>query len=68
MTAATQTEVITQVHRVYIKATPEAVWDADTVIGCDSRHRRQGVAMCLARAGNLFASCPQPIPGGLEGS
>lgn len=30
MTAATETKVTTQVYRVYIKATPEAVWDAIT--------------------------------------
>jgi uncharacterized protein YndB with AHSA1/START domain len=30
MTAATQTAVTTQVYRVYIKATPQAIWDAIT--------------------------------------
>jgi uncharacterized protein YndB with AHSA1/START domain len=30
MTSATQTETTTQVYRVYIKATPEAIWDAIT--------------------------------------
>jgi uncharacterized protein YndB with AHSA1/START domain len=30
MTAATETNVGTQVYRVYIKATPQAVWDAIT--------------------------------------
>jgi uncharacterized protein YndB with AHSA1/START domain len=30
MTARTQTAVTTQVYRVYIKATPEAIWDAIT--------------------------------------
>ncbi len=30
MTAATETSVTTQVYRVYIKATPQAVWDAIT--------------------------------------
>lgn len=28
MTATTETNVITQVYRVFIKATPEAIWDA----------------------------------------
>ena len=30
MTSATQTATTTQVYRVYIKATPEAIWDAIT--------------------------------------
>jgi uncharacterized protein YndB with AHSA1/START domain len=30
MTTATETAVTTQVYRVYIKATPEAIWDAIT--------------------------------------
>lgn len=30
MTTATQTKTTTQVYRVYIKATPEAIWDAIT--------------------------------------
>ena len=30
MTAATETAVTTQVYRVYIKATPQAIWDAIT--------------------------------------
>jgi uncharacterized protein YndB with AHSA1/START domain len=30
MTAPTQTAVTTQVYRVYIKATPQAIWDAIT--------------------------------------
>lgn len=30
MTAATQTKVGTQLYRVYIKATPQAIWDAIT--------------------------------------
>jgi uncharacterized protein YndB with AHSA1/START domain len=30
MTSTTQTRVTTQVYRVYIKATPEAIWDAIT--------------------------------------
>ncbi|MEX2421052.1 MAG: SRPBCC family protein [Actinomycetota bacterium] len=30
MTMATETSVTTQVYRVYIKATPEAIWDAIT--------------------------------------
>jgi uncharacterized protein YndB with AHSA1/START domain len=30
MTTTTQTTVTTQVYRVYIKATPEAIWDAIT--------------------------------------
>lgn len=30
MTGATQTETTTQVYRVYIKATPEAIWEAIT--------------------------------------
>ncbi len=30
MTTATETAVTTQVYRVYIKATPQAIWDAIT--------------------------------------
>jgi uncharacterized protein YndB with AHSA1/START domain len=30
MTAMTETRVTTQVYRVYIKATPQAIWDAIT--------------------------------------
>src|SRR4029450_7501674 len=30
MTTGTETAVTTQVYRVYIKATPEAIWDAIT--------------------------------------
>ena len=29
-TTTAETSVTTQVHRVYIKATPEAIWDAIT--------------------------------------
>jgi uncharacterized protein YndB with AHSA1/START domain len=30
MTSATQTNAATQIYRVYIKATPQAIWDAIT--------------------------------------
>jgi hypothetical protein len=30
MTVTTDTAVTTQVHRVWIKATPQAIWDAIT--------------------------------------
>ena len=42
MTTATETVVTTQVHRVYIKATPQQVWDAITQPGVDRAVRLPG--------------------------
>jgi uncharacterized protein YndB with AHSA1/START domain len=54
MTTATETKVTTQVHRVYIKATPEAIWDAITKPEWTRRYGYQGIAEYDLRAGGKY--------------
>ena len=44
MTTATETTVTTQVYRVYIKATPQAIWDAITKPEWTQRYGYQAIA------------------------
>jgi uncharacterized protein YndB with AHSA1/START domain len=54
MSNATQTSVTTQVYRVYIKATPEAIWDAITKPEWTDRYGYTGLAEYDLRPGGAF--------------
>ena len=55
MTAATQTNLeTTQVYRVYIKATPEAIWDAITKPEWTARYGYGGTAEYDLRPGGAY--------------
>ena len=66
MTSATQTATTTQVYRVYIKATPEAIWDAITKPEWTDRYGYGGLpeydlrpgAPYRVRAGSEMAAVP----------
>ena len=51
MTSATQSATTTQVYRVWIKATPEAIWDAITKPEWTERYGYQGVSDFDLRVG-----------------
>jgi uncharacterized protein YndB with AHSA1/START domain len=54
MTTTTETTVTTQVHRVYIKATPQAIWDAITKPEWTRRYGYQGIAEYDLRTGGRY--------------
>jgi uncharacterized protein YndB with AHSA1/START domain len=54
MTASPTTNVITQVYRVYIKATPQAIWDAITSPEWTDRYGYGGRADYDLRPGGAF--------------
>jgi uncharacterized protein YndB with AHSA1/START domain len=54
MSNATQTSVTTQIYRVYIKATPEAIWDAITKPEWTDRYGYTGLAEYDLRPGGAF--------------
>ncbi len=54
MTTATETTVITQVYRVYIRATPEAIWDAITKPEWTQRYGYQAIAEYDLRPGGSY--------------
>ena len=54
MTTAEQTTVTTQVYRVYIRATPEAIWDAITKPEWTERYGYGGRAEFDLRPGGAF--------------
>jgi len=54
MTTNTETNVTTQVYRVYIKATPEAVWDAITKPEWSQRYGYGGYVDYDLRPGGAF--------------
>jgi uncharacterized protein YndB with AHSA1/START domain len=54
MTTMTGTTVTTQVHRVYIKATPQAIWDAITKPEWTQRYGYQGIAEYDLRPGGRY--------------
>jgi uncharacterized protein YndB with AHSA1/START domain len=76
MTAGTQTAVTTQVYRVYIKATPQAIWDAITDTawterygygaitiwgsGVEAGSRYEGRASDAMKAGGAAMGMPVP--------
>ncbi|MHA6783813.1 SRPBCC domain-containing protein [Pseudonocardia saturnea] len=54
MTTTESTAVTTQVHRVYIKATPEAIWEAITKPEWTNRYGYTGYASYDLRPGGLY--------------
>jgi uncharacterized protein YndB with AHSA1/START domain len=54
MTTITETNVTTQVYRVYIKASPEAIWDAITKPEWTERYGYGGIAEFDLRPGGAF--------------
>jgi uncharacterized protein YndB with AHSA1/START domain len=56
MTTMAQTEVTTQVYRVYIRATPEAIWDAITQPEWSARYGYGGYVDFDLRPGGPFVA------------
>jgi uncharacterized protein YndB with AHSA1/START domain len=54
MTTATETGVTTQVYRIYIKATPEAIWDAITKPEWTEKYGYRGIADYELRPGGKY--------------
>ncbi len=54
MTTLTETRVATQVHQVYIKAAPEAIWDAITTSEWTERYGYGGRVDYELRAGGAY--------------
>jgi uncharacterized protein YndB with AHSA1/START domain len=54
MTSMTETGVTTQVFRIYIKATPQAIWDAITKPEWTQRYGYRGVAEYELRPGGKY--------------
>jgi uncharacterized protein YndB with AHSA1/START domain len=54
MTSMTETGVTTQVFRIYIKATPQAIWDAITQPEWTQRYGYRGIAEYDLRAGGKY--------------
>jgi uncharacterized protein YndB with AHSA1/START domain len=54
MSTMTETSVTTQVYRVYIKATPEAIWDAITKPEWTRRYGYRGIADYDLRPGGKY--------------
>jgi uncharacterized protein YndB with AHSA1/START domain len=55
MTTATETGVTTQTYRVYIKATPQAIWDAITKPEWTGRYGYRGRAEYELRPGGAYS-------------
>ena len=60
MTTDTETLVTTQVYRVYIKATPEAIWDAITDPAWNRRFGYPGTMEYDLRPGGSFRAIAPP--------
>jgi uncharacterized protein YndB with AHSA1/START domain len=58
MNTATQASVTTQVYSVYIKATPEAIWDAITSPEWTARYGYGGTADFDLRPGGIYRHYP----------
>jgi uncharacterized protein YndB with AHSA1/START domain len=58
MTTASQTSTTTQVYRVYIKATPQAIWDAITKPEWTERYGYTGLVDYDLRPGGAFQVRP----------
>jgi uncharacterized protein YndB with AHSA1/START domain len=54
MTTSTETMVTTQVYRVYIKAAPQAIWDAITRPEWTQKYGYQGIAEYDLRPGGRY--------------
>src|SRR5262249_38919350 len=60
MNAAADTRVTTQVYRVYIRATPQAIWDAITDPGWNQRFGYPGTLEYELRPGGAFRAVSPP--------
>jgi uncharacterized protein YndB with AHSA1/START domain len=60
MTMSTETAVTTQVYRVYIKASPEAIWDAITKPEWNERYGYPGRSEYDLRSGGVFRAVTPP--------
>jgi uncharacterized protein YndB with AHSA1/START domain len=60
MTTMTETHVTTQVYRVFIKATPEAIWDAITNPEFNQRYGYRGRSDYDLRPGGAFRADASP--------
>ena len=60
MTTSTQTDVSTQVYRVYIKATPEAIWDAITKPEWNKQYGYGGEGTYDLRPGGAYLALTSP--------
>jgi uncharacterized protein YndB with AHSA1/START domain len=60
MTTMEQTAVTTQVYRVYIKASPEAIWDAITKPEWTQRYGYRGIAEYDLRPGGSYRVAASP--------
>jgi uncharacterized protein YndB with AHSA1/START domain len=58
MRTATRTNVTTQVYRVYIKATPQAIWDAITKPEWTKRYGYSSLVEYDLRPGGAYRSLP----------
>ena len=58
MTTATDTNVGTQVYRVYIKATPQAIWDAITSPEWSAKYGYGGRVDYDLRPGGAYRAYP----------
>ena len=54
MAADTKTSMTTQIHEIYIKAAPQAIWDAITDAGVDREVRLSGPVEYDLRPGGAF--------------
>jgi uncharacterized protein YndB with AHSA1/START domain len=57
MTTMTEATVTTQVHRIYIKATPEAIWTAITDPSWTQKYGYGGRGEYELRAGGTYVAC-----------
>jgi uncharacterized protein YndB with AHSA1/START domain len=67
MTTMTETNVTTQVHRVYIKATPEAIWDAITKPEWTERYGYRAKVEYDLRPGGAYRARPGAEMAAYEG-
>jgi uncharacterized protein YndB with AHSA1/START domain len=57
---STKTSVTTQIHEVYIKATPQAIWDAITTPEWTAKYGYRGVAEYDLRPGGVYRGRATP--------
>jgi uncharacterized protein YndB with AHSA1/START domain len=58
--ADAKTSVATQIHEIYIKATPQAIWDAITTPEWTAKYGYRGLADYDLRPGGAFKGRTQP--------
>ena len=63
----TKTSVTTQIHEIYIRATPEAIWDAITKPEWTAKYGYRGLSEYDLRPGGRFVarSAPEMVAAGL---